>query len=119
MTLVTFKSNDNKTGRIAMLVGCLLAGSFGVAQAATPADEEVPTVVVAYGDLDLSTTDGASALYQRIAVAAHKVCPFEDSVHPLQVAMNNSCRSAAIARAVSTVNNAKLAAVWTEHVHRG
>jgi UrcA family protein len=118
MTFVTFPSTRNKTARIAMLVGCLLAGSLGVAQAATPADD-APKVVVSYDDLDLSTTDGATALYKRISVAAHKVCPFEDSVHPLQVAVNNSCRSAAIARAVGAVNNAKLAAVWTKHVNRG
>jgi UrcA family protein len=78
MTSPTLQSNRNKTGRIAMLVGCLLAGSLGVAQAATPADD-VPTVVVSYGDLDLSTTDGANVLYKRISVAAHKVCPFEES----------------------------------------
>jgi UrcA family protein len=118
MTFVTFQSARNKTGRIAMLVGCLLAGSLGVAQAAAPA-ADVPTVVVSYSDLDLSTTDGANALYKRISAAAHKVCPFEDAIQPLQVAANKSCRSAAIARAVSTVNNAKLAAVWTEHVNRG
>ena len=118
MTYPTFPSNRTKSAGIAMLVGCLLAGSLGVAQAVTPAND-VPTVVVSYDDLDLSTTDGATALYQRISVAAHKVCPFEDAVHPMQVAANNSCRNAAIARAVSTVNNAKLAAVWTEHVNRG
>ena len=57
MTFATFQSNRNKTGRIAMLVGCLLAGSLGVAQAATPS-EDVPTVVVSYADLDVSTPDG-------------------------------------------------------------
>ena len=118
MTFVTFQSTHNKTARIAMLLGCLLAGSLGVAQAATPAND-VPTVVVSYSDLDLSTTDGANTLYKRISDAAHKVCPFEDSVHPLEVALNNSCRSAAIARAVGKVNNAKLATVWNEHVNRG
>ena len=118
MTYPTFPSNRTKSAGIAMLVGCLLAGSLGVAQAVTPAND-VPMVVVSYDDLDLSTTDGATALYKRISVAAHKVCPFEDAVHPMQVAANHSCRNAAIARAVSTVNNAKLAAVWTEHVNRG
>ena len=118
MTFVTFQSTLNKTARIAMLLGCVLAGSLGVAQAAAPADD-VPTVVVSYSDLDLSTTDGANTLYKRISDAAHKVCPFEDSVHPLEVALNNSCRSAAIARAVGKVNNAKLATVWNEHVNRG
>jgi UrcA family protein len=118
MTYPNFQSNRAKSAGIAMLVGCLLAGSLGVVQAVTPAND-VPTVVVSFDDLDLSTTDGANALYKRISVAAHKVCPFEDSVHPMEVAANKSCRGAAVARAVGTVNNAKLAAVWTEHVNRG
>jgi len=118
MTFVTFQSTLNKTARIAMLLGCVLAGSLGVAQAAAPADD-VPTVVVHYGDLDLSTTDGAKALYKRISFAAGQVCPFEDSIQPLRVAMNHSCRNAAIERAVNAVNSSKLAAVWTEHVKRG
>jgi UrcA family protein len=118
MNFATCHSNRNKTGRIAMLVGCLLAGSLGVAQAATPS-EDVPTVVVSYADLDVSTPEGARALYQRISVAAHKVCPFKDSVQPLRVAMNNACRAAAIERAVSSVNSTQLAAVRTEHVKRG
>jgi UrcA family protein len=118
MTFATFQSNRNKSGRIAMLVGCLLAGSLGVARAATPS-EAVPTVVVSYGDLDISTPDGARALYKRISVAAHKVCPFDDAVQPLRVAMNNSCRAAAVERAVGAVNSPQLAAVQTEHAKRG
>jgi UrcA family protein len=118
MTFATLQSNRNKTGRIAMLVGCLLAGSLGVAQAATPA-ADVPTVVVSYNDLDLSSTDGAQTLYKRISAAAHKVCPFEDTVQPLRVALNNACREAAIERAVTSVNNAQLATVWTERAKRG
>jgi UrcA family protein len=118
MTRAPFESNRNKTGRIAMLVGCLLAGSLGVAQAATPADE-VPKVVVSYSDLDLSTPEGARVLYQRISVAARQVCPFQDAVEPSRMAKYHACREAAIERAVNSVNNAQLAAVRTERVKRG
>ena len=45
MTFLTFRSNRTQSAGIAMLVGCLLAGSLGVAQAVTPAND-VPTVVV-------------------------------------------------------------------------
>src|SRR5579883_132647 len=41
-------------GRAAVLAACLLSVSFGVAHAATTTDD-VPTVVVAYSDLDLGT----------------------------------------------------------------
>jgi UrcA family protein len=118
MTSATFESNRNRTGRIAMLVGCLLAGSLGVAQAATPADE-VPKVVVSYSDLDLSTTEGARTLYTRISRAAQQVCPFQDAFEPARVVKNHACREAAIERAVSAVNSTQLAAVRTEHVKRG
>ena len=118
MNFATCHSNRNKTGRIAVLVGCLLAGSLGVAQAATPAND-VPKVVVSYSDLDLTTIAGAQTLYTRISAAAHKVCPFEDAVQPLQVAQNTACRQAAIERAVSSVNSTQLATVWTEHTKRG
>jgi UrcA family protein len=118
MTRATFESNRNKTGRIAMLIGCLLAGSLGVAQAATPADE-VPKVVVSYSDLDLSTTEGARTLYRRISIAAQEVCPFQDALDLSRRAKNHACREAAIERAVSSVNNAQLATVRTEHVKRG
>ena len=118
MTCATFESNRNKTGRIAMLAGCLLAGSLGVAQAATPAGE-VPKVIVSYSDLDLSTTEGARTLYKRISIAAQEVCPFQDTVELSRKAKNHACREAAIERAVSSVNSTQLAAVRSEHVKRG
>jgi UrcA family protein len=118
MTSATFESNRNRTGRIAVLVGCLLAGSLGVAQAVTPIGEPA-AVVVSYSDLDLSTTAGAQTLYTRISRAAREVCPFEDAIDAPRVAKNHACREAAIARAVSAVNSTQLAAVRTEHVKRG
>jgi UrcA family protein len=118
MTFAPFESNRNKTGRVAMLVGCLLAGSLGVTQAATPAGE-VPKIVVSYSDLDLSTTAGARTLYRRISFAAQQVCPFQDEVELSRRAKNHACREEAIERAVRSVNSAQLAAVRTEHVKRG
>jgi UrcA family protein len=118
MKFVTVKSNRVVIGRIAVLVGCLLAGSVGAAQAATSTDA-VPTVVVRYGDLDLSSTEGARVLYQRISVAARQVCPFEYSKSVSQVGKNRACREAAIERAVNAVNNPQLVAMRSEHVKRG
>jgi UrcA family protein len=118
MKFVTVKSNRVVVGRIAVLVGCLLAGSVGAAQAATSTDA-VPTVVVRYGDLDLSSTEGARVLYQRISVAARQVCPFEYSKSVSQVGKNRACREAAIERAVNAVNNPQLVAMRSEHVKRG
>jgi UrcA family protein len=118
MTSATFESNRNRTGRIAMLVGCVLAGSLGVSQAAT-AFGEPPAVVVSYSDLDLSTTEGAKTLYTRISRAAREVCPFEDAADLPRKVKNHACREAAIERAVSAINSTQLAAIRTEHVKRG
>ena len=118
MNFATVKSNRVVMSRIALLVGCLFAGSVGATQAATSQDT-VPTIVVSYGDLDLSTTDGANVLYQRIAVAARQVCQFEFSRAVSQVGKDRACREAAIERAVNAVNTPQLAALRSEHVKRG
>jgi UrcA family protein len=128
MTLATLQSNwassrraslrRSTIGRTTMLVGCLLAGSLGVANADTAWDT-VPTVVVSYGDLDLSTAAGAHTLYRRISAAAEQVCPFSDARELARAAMYHACRDAAIARAVKAVNSPQLAALQAERAKRG
>jgi UrcA family protein len=118
MNIVTVKSNRVVPGRIALLMGCLLVGSVGAAQAAT-ALPTVPTVVVRYGDLDLSTPEGARVLYQRISVAAHEVCPVLITRDLALVGKNRACREAAIERAVNAVNSPQLAAMRSEYVKHG
>ena len=111
--------------RIAVLVGgSLLLGTLGVAQAATPANtvtisNEVPSVTVRYGDLNLATEAGAHKLYQRLSAAAQEVCPSEDQRSLALFAYNRTCRANAIARAVHQINSPQLAALHAEHVNRG
>jgi len=104
------------------LLGCtaaLAAGMLlGSANAAVPG-EAVPTMVVAYSDLDLDTDGGVHALYSRIAFAASHVCPFQDAMDPEHVALFKSCRDAAIARAISQIKSPQLAALGAEHAKRG
>jgi UrcA family protein len=123
MNFATVKPNLTRTSRTALWVGCLLVGSFTVAQADTPHNvtlsDEVPSVVVSYGDLNLATAAGARTLYKRISTAAHEVCPFEDSKVPAQMAYNHECRAAAIARAVHDINSPQLATLQAGHVKRG
>jgi UrcA family protein len=104
-------------GRVAVLAVSLLAGSLGVAQAA-PA-QQTPQVVVSYGDLDLSSSDGVRELYKRIASAAREVCPYAGAREVGQVALNHACRNAAISRAVRDVNSPQLVALRAELVKRG
>jgi len=124
MTAATLNSNRSTSGRrmglpgrVAVLAVSLLAGSLGVAHAA-PA-QDAPQVVVSYGDLDLSSSEGARELYKRIAFAAGEVCPYANAREIGQIALNRSCRNAAISRAVRDVNSPKLVALRAEHVKRG
>jgi UrcA family protein len=116
MTAATFKTVSNRVNsrRLTVLAGCLLAGTLSVAQAASPeatAVGAVPTMVVSYGDLNLSTTEGNATLLQRITTAARRVCPLEDSRNLARAAYSNSCRAEAVARAVHDINSPQLAAL--------
>ncbi len=118
MSFSTVKPNQRRAGQAAILAGCLLAGSLGAARAATPTNE-VPSVVVSYRDLDLSTAAGARVLYKRISMAARQTCPFVDNINLAQLAKSKACRDAAIERAVNAVNSTQLAALQAEHMKRG
>jgi len=124
MTAATVNSNRSAfgwpmglAGRAAVLAAGLLAGSLGVAHAAPPQD--LPRVVVSYGDLDLSSGEGVSELYKRISTAAREVCPYPNARELGQVIVNRSCRNAAISRAVGEVKSPQLVALRAEHVKRG
>jgi UrcA family protein len=124
MTAATFTTLSNRfnSRRLTVLAGCLLAGALGVAQAGSPeatAAATVPTVVVSYGDLNLSTTEGNATLLQRITTAARRVCPLEDSRNLARAAYTNSCRADAVARAVHDINSPQLAALHAVRTNRG
>ncbi|MDB6090656.1 MAG: hypothetical protein JWN85_3440 [Gammaproteobacteria bacterium] len=108
---------------LALLAGCLLAGALTLAQAAPPAaaasSEAAPTQVVNYSDLDLATPEGTLALYRRIASAAQKVCPLENSRDLARRAHSNACRTEAMARAVRDINSSRLAALYAQRSNRG
>jgi UrcA family protein len=119
MTAVTVNYNRSPLSRVAVLAACLLAGTLGVARAAAPL-EDGPSLVVSYGDLDLSSADGVRALYKRIALAAREVCPREGGLDLAGVTFAHACRAAAIERAVARINNPQLAALSSaEHTKRG
>jgi UrcA family protein len=90
-------------------VVCLL----GASQASAGAPSTARTVSVNYRDLNLSTIEGAITLYERLKGAARTVC---DGPMTGVAAYQEwrSCYDAAIADAVSKVNNPLLTSV-----HRG
>jgi UrcA family protein len=86
--------------------------------AATPAADGL-SVSVRYDDLNLSTTKGVNTLYRRISAAAREVCPdiYSRDLHVVLAAQH--CQSAAIAKAVSEVNNPSLAMLHAARASHG
>lgn len=100
------------------LAAGLLAGLCGAAWAGSPA---AASVKVAYGDLDVATEQGSSALYARIVSAARQVCGGRQlDIRDLNaVALEQACERQAVANAVQDVHSQKLAAVYSAHLHGG
>jgi UrcA family protein len=117
MTTATTAATRAPLASVAVLVGSLFAGSLAAAPVVSA--QEVPSIVVKYGDLDLSTTDGVTTLYKRITAASHSVCPYEDARELTFKAINQSCREASVERAVRSIHNTELAAIRDEHARRG
>src|SRR5213083_1778006 len=83
---------------LAMLVGPLSACADAFA---APPGYEVATRTVKFGDLDLSRSAGAAALYSRIQNAARAVCePAISTGAKESNAFARRCREQSIARAV-------------------
>jgi UrcA family protein len=78
----------------------------GLASASTRDDPR--TVVVKYGDLDLSTRNGVAALHSRLNRAAKQVCsPLDSRVLGLREQFDQ-CVADAVGNAVKTVGNPNL-----------
>jgi UrcA family protein len=97
----------------------LACAGVGVAAAATP-DNDAPSIVVRYGDLNLQTDAGLRTLYRRLSVAATRVCPVPASNHDLATLdAARSCQSAAIARATRSLHDPHLVEVFKERFKVG
>jgi UrcA family protein len=104
------------SGAAALLLAC---GAAGLAAAATPVDQ-VPSVVVRYGDLNLQSDDGLLALHRRLSAAASKVCPKPSSNLDLAgLTLARSCQSAAIARAMRSLHDPHLVELMTTRFKAG
>ena len=80
-----------------------------LARAADP--NQPPSVTVSFGDLDMSTPQGAERLYQRLTVAAAAVCPSYD-VGDLQARrVSQLCRKDALSRALEALQSSEVAAI--------
>lgn len=114
---MTFTRNQitRPAATIAALAACLIAGT---AHAGSPAG--AATLTVAYGDLNLSSEQGANALYARVVSAARQVCGANGlDIRDLQTyAAERACESQAIAKAVHDVRAPQVAAIFAaRHEH--
>jgi UrcA family protein len=96
------------------IAGALLSAlALGFATVASAHESESPPqVVVKYGDLDISTSQGAATLYRRIQGAATNVC---SQMYVSQEAFRvrkDSCLQKVIGDAVAKVNQPELSAVF-------
>jgi UrcA family protein len=104
---------------IGVLAACII-GTAGSALAASPASGAT-TLTVAYGDLNLGSDQGNSALYARISAAARQVCAADrvDIRDLARFAEARSCEAQAIAQAVQAVHSPRLAALYNARSPRG
>lgn len=87
-----------------------LALGFQLAHAAPP--QNPPSVVVHFADLDLSHTEGARVLYQRLRGAAETVCAPSDDRNLAGQMRFKACVKSAISTAVAKVDEPTLAVYY-------
>jgi UrcA family protein len=115
MSHVTIHRIAGSPAKLALLALGSLAGILAVGTANAASPDEVPSTVVKYGDLNLSTDLGVQVLYHRIMRAAEQVCPGA-SIQPLTArAKVQACRDEAVARAIRQIDNSQLAALYAAH----
>lgn len=94
-----------------------LALGFQTGHAAPPQD--APSMVVRFADLDLSRSEGAKVLYQRLKGAAETVCaPLEDRDLSMQMSYGRCVRTA-IRNAVAKIDQPVLTAYYDARTNRG
>ncbi len=91
----------------------LLLGLSATASAVTTSDvatPDLPSRTIEVSDFDLSSTEGASALYERIRLAAMRVCREEHDNWWVKARTmhRNRCIESAVEQAVESVNSPAL-----------
>jgi UrcA family protein len=81
---------------------------------AARADESVATQRVSFKDLNLSSPEGATALYGRIKRAANEVCGHGEKFDLSQIHAVQTCIDGAVSRAVAQVNSPTLTSLYNE-----
>lgn len=115
-TIMNIRTPSRLRSLIAIAIASALTSAFtSVCAAANSSDTFTQTVK--YGDLDLSTPQGATALYRRITTAARNVCGalHIDTWNYAARSQATACVHKAIADAVTKVNQPALFVVYNEN----
>jgi UrcA family protein len=98
-----------KSIALALAVG---AASLGVAAVAGAADADIVTKKALHiNNEDLNSEEGIQKVYRQIQLAAEDVCPAITTGTYLANERTASCRKAAIASAVASLHNRRLAEI--------
>jgi UrcA family protein len=90
-------------------IAVLLAAASGFPALA---DDAMPSKAVRYADLNLKSSEGVAALYQRIERAAVEVCDMPQGTRQLRIESEiKACRADATDRAIVQANLPKLNAL--------
>jgi len=104
---------------VAAVAGAVLASSAGAAVAHAQAADAAPALKVKYKTSDLTSREGSQALYKRITIAAGEVCDVTNHEDVGGFTKYEACKRAAIERAVNELKSPQLAAVHSNHSHKG
>ena len=102
--------------KLRTVVACSLLAtslsSLASVSASTATEDDQPSRVVKFADLDLTHSPGVAVLYTRIRSAAKAVCLPEYNWVMEMRAISDRCRKQAIERAVADVNAPALTAYY-------
>jgi UrcA family protein len=90
----------------------LIAAAALTPAAFAQAPDELASIRVAYGDLNMSTQAGGRTLLKRISIAARKACEKVTKTSLLNPQAVSSCKHETVASTVRQLNMVTLTAAW-------
>ena len=97
--------NTSIRTRIYTAISCFMSTAALCSAISTTAEAQtVPSKIVKFNDLDITTPDGAKVLYKRIRAAARDVCDVSTGNDPILRTATKVCIEKAVDRAVKGVN---------------
>ena len=103
----------------ALLATASLATGLTVdhASAASAFDGEAKNIVVRYSDLNLSQTEDAITLYNRIQRAARAACEDDEAENLTRLQQFHRCVDQAVTNAVAAISSQRLTEIYEAQTH--